>query len=201
MCAPVEGKLHVWGGLSRDLETDKVSLKDHTSTVFTFDSYLETWSHLNAGGSTPPSGLFSCACASAGHYLYTFGGGDNDNKYTGSLHQLDTRTSMWTELAKDGPMKKASSAMVVYNNQLILFAGYGIPSDPIQPGSEFIVNSNATDGSGRTNEMYSFDLKEGELVECVQCYCTVGNNLHDHDCDDNPLRVCTLASQMFRGWG
>ena len=200
MCAPVEGKLHVWGGFSIDLETGKVSLKDHTSTVLTFDSYLETWSHLNAGG-TPPSGLYSCACASAGHYLYTFGGGGSNSKYTGSLHQLDTRTSMWTELAKDGPMKKANSAMVVYNNHLILFAGYGIPSGPIQPGSEFILDRKATDGSGWTNEMHSFDLKEGERVKCVQCYCTVGNNLHDHDCNDNPLRVCTLASQMFRGWG
>ena len=166
----------MWGGISRDLGTGKVSLKDHTSTVFTFDSYLETWSHLNAGG-TPPSGFSGCSCASAGHYLYTFGGGDNDNKDTCSLHQLDTRTSMWTELAKDGPMKKIFSAMVVYNNQLILFGGAGIPSDPIQPGSEFIVNSDDTDGSGSTNEMHSYDLKEGERVECVQCYCTVGNDL------------------------
>ena len=176
MCVPIEGKLHVWGGISRDFLKDKVSLKDHTSTVFTFDSYLETWSHLNAGG-TPPSGLYECACASAGHYLYTFGGHDSDHKYTGSLHQLDTRTSMWTELAKDGPMKKTFSAMVVYNNQLIVFGGGGIPSGPIQPGSEFIVNPNATDGRGWTNEMHSFDLKEGERVECVQCYCTVVNDL------------------------
>ena len=147
MCVPVEGKLHVWGGFSRDYGMGKVSLKDHTSTVFTFDSYLETWSHLNAGG-TPPSGYYFCACASAGHYLYTFGGHGIDNKYTGSLHQLDTRTSMWTELAKDGPMKKANSAMVVYNNQLILLGGLGIPSEPIQTGSEFIVNRNDTDGRG-----------------------------------------------------
>ena len=181
MCTPVEGKLHVWGGASGDFLRHEVSLKDHTSTVFTFDSYLETWNHLNAEG-TPPSGLYFCACASAGHYLYTFGGGTNDSKYTGSLHQLDTRTSMWTELAKDGPMKKTSSAMVVYNNQLILFAGYGIPSGPIQPGSKFIVDSKDTDRSGWTNEMHSFDLKEGERVKCVQGYCTVGNNLHDHDC-------------------
>ena len=176
MCSSVEGQLHVWGGASRDLLRNKVSLKDHTSTVFTFDSYLETWSHLNAGG-TLPSGLYECACASAGHYLYTFGGRTNDSKYTGSLHQLDTRTSMWTELAEDGPMKKANSAMVVYNDQLIEFGGVGIPSGPIQPGSEFIVDSNDTDGSGWTNEVHSFDLKEGEGVECVQCYCTVGNDL------------------------
>ena len=164
MCAPFEGKLHVWGGHSRDLLRGKVSLKDHTSTVFTFDSYLETWSHLNAGG-TPPSVLSGCACASAGHYLYAFGGCDSNYKYTGSLHQLNTRTSTWTELAKDGPMKKASSAMVVYNNQLIVFGGDGIPSSPMQPGSEFIVDDDDTDGSGWTNEMHSFDLKEGERVE------------------------------------
>ena len=202
MCVPIEGKLHVWGGLSWDFVRHKVSLKDHTSTVFNFDSYLETWSHLNAGG-TPPSGLYGCACASAGHYLYTFGGGDSDNKYTGSLHQLNTRTSMWTELAKDGPMKKAFSAMVVYNNQLILFGGDGIPSGPIQPGAEFIVDSNYTDGSGWTNEMHSFDLKEGERVECVQCYCTVGNDLESHwDCihKEGQLEGDTALGQ-YELWG
>ena len=176
VCVPIEGELHVWGGISWDFVRDKVSLKDHTSTVFNFDSYLDTWSHQNAGGTLPP-GFYFCVCASAGHYLYIFGGCDNNNKHTGSLHQLDTRTSMWTQLAKDGPMKKSDSVMVVYNNQLILFGGVGTPSGPIQSGSEFIVDSNDIDGSGWTNEMHSFDLKEGERVECVQCYCTVGNDL------------------------
>ena len=195
MCAPFEGKLHVWGGLSRDLVMSKVSLKDHTSTVFTFDSYLETWSHLNAEG-TPPSGLYGCAYASAGHYLYTFGGGDSDNKYTGSLHQLDTRTSMWTELAKDGPMKKTSSAMVVYKNQLILFGGDGIPSDPIQPGSEFKANRKATCGRGLTNEMHLFDLKEGERVECA---CTEFITYMTMTVMITPLgHMSTVASQMFK---
>ena len=176
VCVPVEGKLHVWGGDSRNLSKGKVSLKDHTSTVFAFDSYLEIWSHINAKG-TPPPGLYRCAYTSAGHYLYTFGGHDSGHKYNSSLHQLDTKTSMWTELSKDGPMKKTSSAMVFYNNQLIVFGGAAaIPSGPIQPGSEFIVD-NETDGGGWTNEMHSFGLKEGERVECVQYYCTVGNDL------------------------
>ena len=163
MCCPVEGQFQLWGGLSRDLLRGKVSLKDHTSSVFAFDSYLETWSYLNAGG-TPPSGLYSSSCASSGHYLYTFGGFTSNRKYTGSLHQLDTRTSMWTELAKDGPMKKSYSSMVVYNNQLIVFGGCGIPSGPIQPGSAFVMNTNATDGRGWTNEMHSFNLKRGKTV-------------------------------------
>ncbi len=49
-------------------------------------------------------------------------------------------------------------------DQLILFGGYGYPSGPTQPGAEFIKSTKYTDGSGWTNELHSYSLKEGELV-------------------------------------
>ena len=51
--------------------------------------------------------------------------------------------------------------MVAYqsSSHLLLFGGYGTPSGPIQPGAEFIDNS---DGQRSTNEIHTFDLKEGE---------------------------------------
>ena len=162
--APVEGQLLVWGGHSRGLEEGGVSPDDFVSAVYKFDSYLETWTHLNPGG-PPPTGRL-CACASAGHYLYTFGGEDPP---TGSLYQLDTATSVWTELPanKDGPMKKDACGMVVHEDSIVLFGGEGIPSGPIQPGSDFIENTNETDGSGWTNELHIFNLKKGQDIACV----------------------------------
>ena len=44
----------------------------------------------------------------------------------------------------------------------LLFGGYGIPSDPIQPGAEFVKSSRFTDGRGWTNELHTFDLIKGE---------------------------------------
>ena len=96
--------------------------------------YLETWTHLNPGGS-PPTWNVACACASAGHYLYTFGGSGLEGSYTGSLYQLDTATCVWTELAanKDGPMKKNGCGMVVHEDNIVLFGGVS------GPGSERIL--------------------------------------------------------------
>ena len=52
--------------------------------------------------------------------------------------------------------------MVTYGNMLILFGGYGYPSGPTQPGAEFKKDSKFTGGAGWTNELHTFDLKEGE---------------------------------------
>ena len=152
--ALVDGLFHVWGGLNEDSYRKKISVERLLSTVCRFEPNTETWSYLNPVGSPPPGFIF-CTSTSAGHSLYTFGGLDSDKSCTGSLHQLDTTSLMWTELAKDGPaMKKSYCGMVEHENTLVLFGG--IPSGPIQQGSEFIQNN--TDG----NELHSFNLKEGE---------------------------------------
>ena len=157
----VEGKIYLWGGDNENLKT-KTAFEEFAASVYTFDPYLETWATLNPGGS-PPSGIYGGGCASAGHHLYTYGGrnvsaGEDD----GCLHCLDTRTLMWSKLASTGPMKKQNCGMIAYGNSLLLFGGFGIPSCPTQPGSEFVLNDNNDDGRGWTNELHCFDLREGE---------------------------------------
>ena len=48
--------------------------------------------------------------------------------------------------------------MIAFRDKLFLFGGAGIPSGPIQPGSEFILDETDVDDSGWVNEFHSFDL-------------------------------------------
>ena len=45
--------------------------------------------------------------------------------------------------------------------QLCVFAGYGLPTGPLQPGSTFIKNTRFTDGRGWTNELHLYDINGG----------------------------------------
>ena len=56
-------------------------------------------------------------------------------------------------------MRKAGCGMVSYDDQLILFGGYGTPSGPTQPGAEFVEH---TGGAGWTNELHMFNVQKGE---------------------------------------
>ena len=160
LSAPVEGKVYLYGGRTRDFLKEQNKL---ASAVHAFDGYLEQWEEVRAEG-PPPPGLYRGACASAGHHLYVYGGED-DTQYKGCLHQLDTRTSTWTQLAgPGGPMCKSRCGMVSHGEELVLFGGLGAPPSHTQPGAEFIKYPNST--IGYTNELHKFDLKEGEGV-CV----------------------------------
>ena len=110
-----------------------------------------------------PLGSIYGACASAGHHVYLYGGSDQ-SRFQSSLHQLDTRSWTWKQLSSSGPMRKVTCGMVPHDSKLVLFGGYGIPSGPTQPGAEFIKDSKFTGGTGWTNEVHTFDLKEGEGV-------------------------------------
>lgn len=156
----VQGQLCVWGGRTKDFSKQKNEL---ASTLHVFDPFMESWESKLTAGSPPSPGLYNGACASAGHYIYLYGGHDGP-RYQSSLHQLDTETSKWTQLASDGPMRKIACGMVTYSNLIVLFGGYGVPSGPIQAGAEFIKNSMSGDGSirGWTNELHTFDLYKGE---------------------------------------
>ena len=157
LSAPVEGKVYLYGGRTRDFLKEQNKL---ASAVHAFDGYLEQWEEVRAEG-PPPPGLYRGACASAGHHLYVYGGFDG-NKRKGFLHQLDTRTSTWTELAGPGdPMHKIGCGMVSHGEELVLFGGFGVPSSHTQPGAEFIKDGNYST-NGYTNELHKFDLKEGE---------------------------------------
>ena len=163
--AAVEDQVYVWGGHTKDFNKKKDVL---ASSVSFFDPVLESWADNQCSG-PPPPGLYYGACASAGHHLYQYGGGDGP-KWHGSLHQLDTKSWTWRQLSNAGPMKgHVSCGMVAYGSNLVIFGGCGIPSGPTQPGAEFIKNSRFTDGTGWTNEFHTFNLQEGEDL-CVCAY-------------------------------
>jgi N-acetylneuraminic acid mutarotase len=85
--AVVEGKLRVFGGLTKDFVEEKSKL---ASSVFSFNPLQECWSENECSG-VPPPGLTWGGCAAADHYLYVYGGRDG-SQYHRSLHQLDTRS-------------------------------------------------------------------------------------------------------------
>ena len=159
--AVILGQLHQWGGRKRD---------NISADVLNFHS--ELWKTVTTQGAPPP-GLYFAAFAGSEHYLYTYGGEAEDKSLTGCLHRLDTKTSIWSQLAAhsaDSPMKKYSSGMIVYKNWVIVIGGIGIPQVPLQPGSEWI-KLNDDSGDGFTNEMHKFDLSKGRNKHCLDYYC------------------------------
>ena len=154
--APVGNDFCVWRGRTEDYSKEKVS----ASSVYRFDPLLESWSENKPSG-PPPPGLYDGSCASTSDHLYLYGGNDGSH-YQGSLHQLDTKSWSWKQLSSAGPMRKSNCGMVTNGNMVTLFGGYGGTPGPTQPGAEFIKDSRFT--SGWTNELHTFDLKEGEGV-------------------------------------
>lgn len=72
---------------------------------------------------------------------------------------------MWSLLASDGPIRMVGGRMIEHNNNLLLFGGYGVPSDPSESGAEFVKNSHLDSGIGWSNKLYAFDLKKGERYD------------------------------------
>ena len=162
-CAATVGRrCYLWGGCIQDFtESGRRKL---ASTVEIFDPYLETWEEHPTTG-VPPPGLYSGACTSLLDSLYWFGGSDGSSRYS-SLHRLDTTTLEWRELQPlnqaDGPMRKAGCGVVPFlQDKLTVFGGYGIPTDPTQPGATFTKNTVFTNGNGWSNELHVFNITEG----------------------------------------
>ena len=149
--APVEGEFCVWGGRTNNLAQEKNDLR---SNVHRFSPVQESWLQQKCNGPSPP-GLYNGACTSAGHHLYAYGGTDGED-WQSALHQLDMLSLTWKQLSSTGPSRKGACEMVVYKNLLILFGGYGDPPASTQQPAQW-------DGM-YTNELHTFDLKEGEYV-------------------------------------
>ena len=152
----------MWGGRTKDFLQEKSELASSIHSFEPVTPFLEFWDKNKLSG-VPPPGLYHGACASAGHHVYLYGGHDG-SRLQSSLHQLDTRSWTCKQLSSAGPMRKSVCGMIAHDSKLVLFGGYGIPSGPTQQGAEFIKNSTYTDGRGWTNEVHTFDLKEGEGV-------------------------------------
>ena len=166
--SPVENKLYMWGGGGGSEPSPRSrhfseAVQDRlcvwggnggrgsvvTSIVHHYDPDSETWNTNTCEGPHPP-GIHHGACASAGHHLYTYGGWDEGWNEQGTLHLLDTRSRRWKLISSEGgPMRKTGSRMVVYDSKIVVFGGLG--------------------KSGRTNELHTFNLKEGER-KTPHCY-------------------------------
>ena len=134
--ALVDGKVCVWGGVTRPAED--------AATINCFQPLWESWSQSDCIGPTLP-GLLFAACASAGHHLYVYGGRDEEGRYSIFLHQLDLRTNTWRMISNDGPRRKRACGLTVYgsSSNLLLIGGQ--------------------DEDGNTTEkIHTFNLKEGE---------------------------------------
>ena len=142
------------GGLTKD------SPEVEIARVHCFNQCREEW-QTRATTGDPPPGFYLGTSTTTGHHLYVYGGCyGNRFLFMDSFHQLDMDTLEWSQLPS-GPMSKGVSGMVSYKGQLILFGGYGTPSGPTQPGTQFIGHGYSC---GWTNELHSFNLKEGEKV-------------------------------------
>ena len=175
--AAIVDKLYLWGGYGGLGESVVTSIVHH------YDPDSETWNTNTCEGPHPP-GISRGACASDGHHLYTYGGLDERGNEQGTLHLLDTRSRRWKLISSEGgPMRKRGSRMVVYDSKIVLFGGRG--------------------ESGRTNELHTFNLKEGErlhiaMYPLMQFSCVAGVVVSNSDLDIERGIVCyTLALLIF----
>ena len=150
--AAVEGELVVWGGRKETLSfVERCAL---ASSVHRFNPAQASWTEQKC--SDPPPRLCGGACASVGHHCYVYGGEDEEEMQC-SLHQLDVRSMTWKELSSAGPSSKVGCRMVPYGKTLVLFGGYGSPT---QPGVQW--------HGGYTNELHTFEMEEGEGVQLTR---------------------------------
>jgi len=157
--ASVGEKWFLWGGRVPDFSAS--GKKKQVSTVEIFDCNVEVWEQQATLGVSPPR-VYAGASATLLDQLYSFGGFDGASFYN-SFHVLNPTSLEWKELQvlnqADGPMRKTGCRMVAYSqDRLALFGGYGIPTNPSQPGATF---SKDTRHFGFTNEFHIFNISEG----------------------------------------
>ena len=161
--APVGKRSLLWGGRIQDFSES--GQKSFAYEIEIFDNFSQKWEKRTTTG-IPSPGLYNGCCAVLAESLYYFGGEDGNSSHN-SLHCLNSITLDWTKIdvqnPDDQPMVKTGFGLVTYQDtaSLIVFAGYGIPHGPIQPGAKFVQNPKFTDGRGWTNEFHLFNLTNG----------------------------------------
>ena len=155
----VGSKVLVQGGRTKDFSVK--SRRHLSSVVETFEPYSQLWERRQVEGDAPLPGTYGAASTSLHDDLFTFGGWDGRNLFSGGLHRLDTKTWRWCQLspqnAEGAPMPKCGCGMISFGERLGVFGGHGLPRGPTEPQS-FI---GSTDGRGWTNEFHIYHLKEG----------------------------------------
>lgn len=165
-CAAHVGEnCYLWGGhfSGKDQKSPTLSLQ-------TFHPINRMWETKTTTGDAP-FGVLDGACTTVSKSLYHFGGNDG-NQFYNSLHCLECDTLQWSELhtSANRPMPKSGCGIVTYLEEalsaasLIVFAGYGKPVSPTEPGARFIPDTRFSGWRGWTNEMHLFNLKKGMYV-------------------------------------
>ena len=166
----VGSKVVVQGGLTKDFSEKS---RQHLSSVIEiFDLYSESWEQRPVTGDVPSPGTSGAASASLHDDLFSFGGGDG-RQWFNTLRRLDTEKLCWSQVSPqntDGaPMPKTGCGMIAFGNGLVVFGGYGGPTEP----QSFIKNTRFTDGRGWTNEFHIYNLSQGNLSSGFShCMCT-----------------------------
>ena len=163
--AQIGHKTFLWGGRTQDFTARGRHML--ASSIQTFDIFHEKWEQKGTTGHAPP-GLYQGACTTVSESLYHFGGWDGHSNHD-SLHCLNSVTLEWTQVHSltpgNQPMPKSHCGMVTYHEEavgvtsLAVFAGFGNPITPTQPGSSFV--KWAPHGRGWTNELHLFNLTNG----------------------------------------
>ena len=71
-------------------------------------------------------------------------------------------------------MRKVGCGIIYYNNSIVICGGYGFSSSELQAGSQFIKNTQSKLGRGWTNEIYMFNITEGNKLSFV-CFACIKN--------------------------
>ena len=159
-----KGMVYMWGG--RTINWSPKQQRTVANTVHVFDTTSELWLSRETTG-PPHPGLYNHASVIIGDIVYFFGGVDGKSYYN-SLHQLDLEQLMWRNAqprhTSRPPMKKIGCGMVSFGqDKLVVFAGYGIPSPKLTPGSRFITDPY-NDHHLWCNELHLYDVETGVLV-------------------------------------
>ena len=148
----------MFGGITKDFDNQV------ENTINVFNPYEEKWTTHKSTGH--PIRIYSGASAALGKNLYHFGG-FNGQEYIGYLYQFNSTWNITTmddlKHHNNAPMRKVGSSIINDGEKLICTGGYGPLSRPHQLQSQFILDNNHDDGRGWTNELHSFNLKEGEI--------------------------------------
>lgn len=138
-------KVFVWGGRTKTCSPSDKSKLD------SFDLRTELWVQLDVIGN-PPRGLIHCASASEGPSAYVYGGGDGEMDHD-TLHRLHLDELAWTRVPCEGtnsPGRKNGARMVLWNERLVLFGGYG----DLPPSTDQPVVDDASKNRGLNNELH-----------------------------------------------
>lgn len=144
--------------------------------VEVFEQCTEIWKKYTTRGISHP-GVYRVACTACEGHLCAYGGQD-DAGHHAVLSKLNVSTLTWSLVSHqdpNGPMRKWECGLVCFRGcVLTCFGGYGIPNDPIQPGSEFVRDERYKRNKlGWTNELHAFNLRKGSYVvrhilDCLQ---------------------------------